>query len=71
MLVAQGNGQPAQWKKIETDFQVIAPSGTKGDLMYHNGTEWVALNKGGANTILGVDGSGELTYLTKIEQGTF
>ena len=71
MLVAQGNGQPAQWKKIETDFQVIAPSGVKGDLMYHNGTEWVALNKGGANTILGVDGSGELTYLTKIEQGTF
>ena len=71
MLVAGADGQAASWQVVETDFQTIAPHGVKGDIMYHNGTQWVALNKGAANTILGVGADGELAYLTKIEQGTF
>lgn len=71
LLVAGADGQAASWQTVETDFQTIAPAGVKGDIMYHNGTQWVALNKGAANTILGVGADGELAYLTKIEQGTF
>ena len=56
----------------EGAFAAIAPAGaTKGDLMYYDGTKWVALAKGAANTILGVDSDGELTFLTSISQGTF
>lgn len=71
MLVAGSDGQAASWQTVETDFQAIAPEGTAGDIMYHNGTQWTVLNKGANNTILGVNASGELVYLDKIEQGTF
>lgn len=70
-LRAGADGTVPTWETVETDFQTIAPAGVKGDILYHNGTQWVALNKGAANTILGVGADGELAYLTKIEQGTF
>lgn len=71
VLVAQGDGAAATWQTINTDFQQIAPSGQKGDLMYHDGSKWTVISKGAANTILGVGPDGELAYLTKLEQGTF
>lgn len=56
----------------EGAFAAIAPAGsTKGDIMYYDGTKWVALAKGGANTILGIDTEGNLGYVTKISAGTF
>ena len=56
----------------EGAFAAIAPSGANaGDIMYYDGTKWVALAKGNANTILGVDADGTLGYVTKITSGTF
>ena len=71
MLVAGADGQAATWQAVETDFQTIAPEGVAGDIMYHNGTQWVVLHKGSANSILGVGADGNVAYLTKLEQGTF
>ena len=71
MLVAGADGQAATWQAVETDFQTIAPAGVAGDIMYHNGSQWVVLHKGAANSILGVGADGNVAYLTKLEQGTF
>ena len=71
VLVAGTDGAAASWQTISTDFQEIAPEGTAGAVMYHNGTEWTALAKGANGTILGVGADGNVAYVNKIEQGTF
>lgn len=56
----------------EGAFAAIAPAGAnKGDIMYYDGAKWVALAKGANNSILGVDESGNLGFVTKITAGTF
>ena len=57
---------------LEEAFAAIAPEGAnKGDIMYYDGSKWVALPKGANNSILGVDEAGNLGFVTKITAGTF
>lgn len=53
----------------EAGFAALAPAGAnKGDLMYFNGTKWVALAKG--KGVLVADENG-VSYQTTIDAGTF
>lgn len=52
-------------------FANLAPVGaTKGDIMYYDGTQWVAFAKGAENALLGYGADG-LQVVTKISAGTF
>ena len=54
-----------------TAFANLAPAGaTKGDIMYYDGSQWVAFAKGANNALLGYGADG-LVYVTKISAGTF
>lgn len=69
VLVAGADGAAAAWGTVS--LESMAPDAVKGDLMYFDGTKWTRLAKGGANTLLGVDADGNVTYLTKLSAGTF
>lgn len=52
-------------------FAALAPVGAnKGDIMYYDGTQWVAFAKGAENALLGYGADG-LQVVTKISAGTF
>lgn len=52
-------------------FANLAPVGaTKGDIMYYDGSQWVAFAKGANNALLGYGADG-LQVVTKISAGTF
>ena len=54
-----------------TAFANLAPvAANKGDIMYFDGTQWVAFAKGAENALLGYGADG-LQYVTKISAGTF
>ena len=54
----------------ESAFAALAPAGVKGDIMYHNGTKWVALNKGTKGQILHATDDG-VEWTSTISAGTF
>ena len=49
----------------------ILPEGTKGDILYFDGTAWTKLAKGANNSVLSVDDLGNVAWATKISAGTF
>lgn len=52
-------------------FAALAPVGAnKGDIMYYDGSQWVAFAKGAENALLGYGADG-LQVVTKISAGTF
>ena len=52
-------------------FAALAPvAANKGDIMYYDGTQWVAFAKGAENALLGYGADG-LQVVTKISAGTF
>lgn len=54
-----------------TAFANLAPvAATKGDIMYYDGSQWVAFAKGAENSLLGYGADG-LQVVTKISAGTF
>ena len=64
------NGGTGATEKAQA-FANLAPVGaTKGDIMYYDGTQWVAFAKGANNALLGYGADG-LQVVTKISAGTF
>ena len=64
------NGGTGATEKAQA-FANLAPVGaTKGDIMYYDGTQWVAFAKGAENALLGYGADG-LQVVTKISAGTF
>lgn len=49
----------------------LLPTGTKGDILYFDGSAWTKLAKGANNSVLSVDDSGNVAWATKISAGTF
>lgn len=47
-----------QWTEVTGSGGGTLPTGTHGDLMYHNGTDWVALSSGTSGEVLQTNGSG-------------
>lgn len=69
-IVPVANGGTGASDK-NTAFANLAPVATnKGDIMYYDGTQWVAFAKGANNALLGYGADG-LQYVTKISAGTF
>ena len=64
------NGGTGATEKAQA-FANLAPVGAnKGDIMYYDGTQWVAFAKGAENALLGYGADG-LQVVTKISAGTF
>ena len=64
------NGGTGATEKAQA-FANLAPIGAnKGDIMYYDGTQWVAFAKGTENALLGYGADG-LQVVTKISAGTF
>lgn len=64
------NGGTGATEKAQA-FANLAPAATtKGDIMYYDGSQWVAFAKGAENALLGYGADG-LQVVTKISAGTF
>lgn len=64
------NGGTGATEKAQA-FANLAPAATtKGDIMYYDGSQWVAFAKGAQNSLLGYGADG-LQVVTKISAGTF
>ena len=64
------NGGTGATEKAQA-FANLAPVGAnKGDIMYYDGTQWVAFAKGAENALIGYGADG-LQVVTKISAGTF
>lgn len=64
------NGGTGATEKAQAFANLAPTAATKGDIMYYDGSQWVAFAKGAQNSLLGYSADG-LQVVTKISAGTF
>ena len=64
------NGGTGATEKAQAFANLAPAASTKGDIMYYDGSQWVAFAKGAENALLGYGADG-LKVVTKISAGTF
>ena len=64
------NGGTGATAKAQAFANLAPVAATKGDIMYYDGSQWVAFAKGAQNSLLGYGADG-LQVVTKISAGTF